>query len=169
MDTSSDEPPIDKELLWRLGKIFIAWSSLESLLSMLLGTIIGADLAASSVVTNSMSTSLQVKCVRGILSVHALREPATPRITQLLDRADELRSERNELAHGLWHQSDPAAKTALVHTVNLDRPEIMRDRLVTVPDLDDLLVHIDDWIADYVTLGREVGFPASRGKRPDFK
>ena len=73
------------------------------------------------------------------------------------------------LAHGLWHQSDPAAKTALVHTVNLDRPEIMRDRLVTVPDLDDLLVHIDDWIADYVTLGREVGFPASNGKRPDFK
>ena len=45
----------------------------------------------------------------------------------------------------------------------------MRDRLVTVPDLDDLLVHIDDWIADYVTLGREVGFPASNGKRPDFK
>jgi hypothetical protein len=168
MHVVQDEHPIDQELLWRLGKIITSWSSLENWLAMLLGTLMGADLAASGMVTNGVSISLQVKCIRGILSVHANKEPGTDRILDLLNRADELRLERNELAHGLWHASDPADKTALVNTVNLDRSEIIRDRLVTVPDLDDLIIQIDDWITDYTELGRELGFPQSRGGKPAF-
>lgn len=170
MQVTQDEHPIDQELLWRLGQIITMWSALENWLAMLLGTLMGADLSASSMITNSVSISLQIKCIRGILSVHANKEPGAgiDQILDLLDRADELRLERNELAHGIWHSSDPNSKTALVHTVSLDRSEIIRDRLVTVSDLDELIVHIEDWITDYAKLGRELGFPQSRSGKPAF-
>jgi hypothetical protein len=32
-------------------------------------------------------------------------------------------------------------------------------RLITVEELDQLVVQIDNWIADYIKLGRELGFP----------
>ena len=47
--------------------------------------------------------------------------------------------------------------------MSLDRPEVIRNRLVTVHDLDQLMIEIDDWIADYAKLGRELGFPRVRG------
>jgi hypothetical protein len=154
--------PVDPELLIRLGKVVILGAQVESWLSMLLGTLMGADLGGSSIVTNTLSISAQIKCIRGLLGVHAHKEPATKDVSGLLDRADEIRQERNELIHGLWNAQGCELKTALVNTTNLDRAEIIRDRLVTVPDLDELIAEIEEWIRDYATLGVRIGFPRNK-------
>src|SRR6266487_1088471 len=103
MDAILEDNPIDPDLLQRLGKVITLCASVESWVSMLLGTLLNADLGASSYLTNSVSDALQIKCIRALLGVHAHKEPATKDVVDLLDRADEMRSERNELVHGLWH------------------------------------------------------------------
>lgn len=44
-----------------------------------------------------------------------------------------------------------------VETVNLNRAEIIRASLVTTHDLDHHLNEVNEWIEDYVALGRESG------------
>jgi hypothetical protein len=163
MDAILEDNEVDPELLQRLGKIVTQWAALESWIAMLLGTLMNADLGASSYLTNSVSAALQIKCLRALLSVHAHKEPATKDVVDLLDRADEMRTERNELMHGLWHTNGCAPMTALINTTNLDRAEIIRDRLVTVADLDQFVEDIETWIKDYATLGAQIGFPRNRG------
>lgn len=163
MNVYLNENPIDPELLVRLGKVVTLWASVESWVAMLLGTLMGADLGASSIVTNIVSNSTQVKCIRGLLSVKAHKEPeATAKVIALLDRVDDMRAERNELVHGLWTATASSPGVAMVNTANLDRAELIRDRLVTVADLDALVEHIKEWIADYATLGVEFGFPRNK-------
>jgi hypothetical protein len=162
MDAVLEENPVDQELLWRLGKIVTLWASVDSWLAMLHGTLLGADLGATSYVTNSISDALQIKCIRALLAVHAHKEPATVQVTDLLDRADEMRIERNELVHGIWNGKGCESGTAIVNTVNLDRAEIIRDRLVTIADLNELIEHIEQWITDYATLGAAIGFPRNK-------
>jgi hypothetical protein len=157
-----EENAIDPALLIRLGQVVVLWSSLESWIALLLGTLMGADLGASSFITSSTSVALHTKCIRALLGVHAHKEPATEEVSRLLDRADELRSERNELVHGLWNAKDCDPKTAIVNTVSLDRAEIIKDRLVTIGDLDELIEHIEAWIKDYAILGAKIGFPRNK-------
>lgn len=162
MDATLLDNPVSPELLSRLGRIVILWSSAESWIAMLLGTLIGADLGGANIVTNSLAVATQIKCVRGLLSVHASREPATKEVIDLLNRADAMRAERNEIMHGLWNAKGCEPGTALINTVNLDRAEIIRDRLVTVTDLDDLIGEIEQWIKDYAVLGAKIGFPRNK-------
>lgn len=154
---------IDTELTERLGQIVVRWSSLEYWISLLLATMLKADHGGMMVVTNNVAISVQTKWIRTLMSGHAHEAQHSQRVSRLLDRADELRSERNEFVHGIW-QSGPEPRTALVETVNLERAEIIRSRLVTVQDLNELVVEIDHWIEDYVTLGRELGFPRRPGQ-----
>ena len=158
-----DTAPIDPDLLTRLGRVVTLWASAESWISMLLGTLMGAALGASQQVTASMSCATQIKAIRALLSVHAHKEEATRDVVALLDRADDLRSERNELVHGIWNASGRESGTVMVNTVNLDRAEIIRDRLVTIADLDDLAREIETWIEDYASLGAKIGFPRNQG------
>ena len=163
MDVQLNENRIDPELLVRLGKIVTIWASVEAWIAMLLSTLIGADLGGASIVTNVVSNSTQIKCIRGLLSVSAFREPeATIEVTTLLDRADDIRIERNELVHGIWTAEQSPAGAAMIHTSNLDRVEVMRDRLVTVADLDALIEHMEEWIIDYAKLGARFGFPRNK-------
>jgi hypothetical protein len=97
------------------------------------------------------------------MACHEHEQQQNENVAKLLDRADELRNERNEFVHGHWDTTGCEAKTALIQTVNLDRTEIIRERLVTPKDLADFLADIDDWINDYVILGRKLGFPRHRG------
>jgi hypothetical protein len=92
-------PNIDPELAEPLGQIIVRWSSTEYLISMLLGTLVFADLAGIQVVTTNIA-----------------------------------RSERNEFVHGHWDTTNCEPRTALVHTINLDRNEVIRERLVTKCD-----------------------------------
>ena len=138
---------------------------MEHWVSLLLSTLVKADHAGMSIVTNNLAIATQTKMIRAILSVYAHKEQkVTDAVAELLQRVDDLRTERNELVHGIWDTTNCEPKTALIQTVNLDRAEIIRTRLITVPDLDDLMIEIDKWIADYIKLGRQLGFPRRSGQ-----
>lgn len=154
---------VDPELSSQLGQIIIRWSALEYFISMLLATFLNADQGGMMVITNSVPVSVQSKWLRALMASHEHEADQNRRVTELLSRADELRAERNEIVHGIWDTTNCQPKTALVETVNLDRAEIIKSRLVTLQDLNELLADISRWIDDYVTLGRELGFPRHRG------
>jgi len=157
-------PDVDSELCLSLGQIVIRWSTVEYLIALLLGTFLSADQGGMMVITNSVAVSTQSKWLRALMASHEHEAHSNTPVVKLLDRADELRSERNEFIHGMWDTTGCQSKTALIQTVNLDRAEIIKTRLVTLKDLNDLRIDIEAWIDDYVTLGRELGFPRHRGK-----
>jgi hypothetical protein len=156
-------PNVDPELAQPLGLIIIHWSTLEYLLSMLLGTFLSADQGGMTIITNNIAVSVQSKWLRALMARHPHEAEHTKRMVELLNRSDQLRSERNDYVHGIWNTEGCEPKTALVETVNLERAEIIKARLGTPKDLNDLVIDIDDWINDYVRLGRELGFPRHLG------
>jgi hypothetical protein len=156
--------PLDPELAAALGQIVYRWSSLEYWISLLLTTLVRADPGAMMIVTGNVAISAQSKWIRGLLSGREREAGHAARVIALMDRADELRSERNEFAHGIWDTTGCEPKTAAIQTVNLERTEVIRTRLVTVADLNDLVIGINEWIADYIQLGRELGFPRRPGE-----
>jgi hypothetical protein len=153
---------IDPVLTERLGQIVVRFSSIEYWITLLLATLLQADHGGMMLVTTNVSVAQQTKWIRGILALRSQEWEESERVLALLARAEEIRTERNELAHGIW-ENGPEPQTALVQTVGLDRPEIIRSRLVTLHDLDQLVIEINHWIEDYVTLGRELGFPRRAG------
>jgi hypothetical protein len=156
--------PLHPYLAITLGRVVMRWSALEYWTTLLLGTLLHADQAAMSVIGNSVSISTQSKWIRALLAGKPEEKEAADQIIELLSRADDLRSERNEFVHGMWDETDCEPGTALVQTVNLDRREIIRSRLVTFQDIYDLIGEIDMWIDDYVALGRKLGFPRHAGQ-----
>lgn len=156
--------PVDPDLCLRLGQIVTKWTNVEKFISWALGTFMLADLAAVSVVSNSVSISTQMKWIRALLSSHEHEQAENKQFCELLQRAEDLRQDRNELVHGSWNAEGCEPGTCLVGIVNLDRREIIRNRLVTTHDLDDLSNEIDAWIDAYVALGRKLGFPRHRGE-----
>lgn len=156
--------PLHPDLAAGLGQVVYRWSVLEYLISLLLATLVKGDHGAMMIITNSTAGASQSKWIRGLLSGREREAQHAARVTDLLDRADEMRNERNELVHGVWETTGCEARTALVQTVNLDRAEIIKTRLVTVHDLEQLVTDINDWIADYVALGRELSFPRRPGE-----
>jgi hypothetical protein len=126
--------------------------------------LVKADPGAMMIVTGNLAISAQSKWIRGLLSGREREAEHSAHVIALLDRADELRSERNEFAHGIWDTNGCEPKTALIQTVNLERTEVIRTRLVTVADLNELVIEINEWIADYIKLGRELGFPRRPGE-----
>ena len=157
-------PPVDDEICLRMGQVVTRWTVLEKSISLLLGTLLFADQGAMSVVTNGVSISTQSKWIRTLLNSHEQEAEQSKPVLELLAHAEDLRQERNELVHGMWDPSGCEPGTSQVTTANLDRPEIMRTRLVTTHDLDDLCREIDTWIQDYVALGRKLNFPRQRGE-----
>jgi hypothetical protein len=156
--------PVEPELRARLGQIVIKWTDAESLISWTTATFLMADLAAMSVVSGSTSISAQMKWIRALLSSHYHEDEYNNQVISMLDRAEELRQERNELVHGTWNSDKCETGTCLVEITNLARSEIIRSRLVTLHDLDDLAREIERWTNDFVALGRKLGFPRNRGE-----
>jgi hypothetical protein len=156
--------PVEAELRARLGQIVIKWTDAESLISWTVATFLMADLAAMSIVSGSTSISVQIKWIRALLDTHYHEDEYNKQVISMLDRAEELRQERNELVHGTWNSSKCEPGTCLVEIVNLTRREIIRSRLVTLHDLDDLASEIERWTNEFVALGRKLGFPRNRGQ-----
>lgn len=155
---------VDTELTSRLGTIVMKWASAESWLSYLLATMVEANPGAMSVVTNEMSASLTIQIIKTLISVHEHKQPELSAVRELIEDADELRQQRNEYAHGVWNPEGCEPKTCLVNIVNWKRKEISRSVLVTVSDLDQLAIELDEWIAAYIDLGKRFGFPRRAGE-----
>jgi len=52
----------------------------------------------------------------------------------------------------------------MVQTINLERSKLVRSRLITVEELNQFVVQIDEWIADYIKRGRELS-PTPQGNQ----
>lgn len=63
-------PDIDPELALPLGQIIIRWSTLEYLLSLLLGTFLNADQGGMTIITNNIAVSVQSKWLRALMARH---------------------------------------------------------------------------------------------------
>jgi hypothetical protein len=63
-------PNIDPELAEPLGQIVVRWSSVEYLISMLLGTMVFADLAGIQIITTNIAVSAQTKWIRALMSAN---------------------------------------------------------------------------------------------------
>jgi hypothetical protein len=160
---SSEGFDIDPELTRRLGQIVIRWSALEAWISALVAATVGADPGPMQTITGTSGIKTQMDWIRNIISVHIDKEPELQEIVDLLARADELRADRNAIVHGIWDSTGCELGTAQVQTVRIERREIIRSELVTISDLDQLLIEINEWIAGYTELGRKFGFPRLSG------
>ncbi len=154
---------IDSELTERLGQIVIRWSGLEAWLSHLLAHLVNADQGGMAVVTTNVASSTQMQWILTLLSIHAPKQPELQEVIDLVKRADELRGDRNALVHGIWDATGCEPKTCLVHTVKWERNEVIREWMVTPADLDELVSEINEWIADFMEVGKKFGFPRRRG------
>jgi hypothetical protein len=154
---------IDSELTARLGQIVIRWAVLEDWLSHLLANLVHADPGGLAVVTTNVASSTQIQWILTLLSVHVHKQPELQEIIDLVKRADELRGDRNALVHGIWDPTGCELQTCLVNTVKWERTEVIRQWMVTVTDLDQLVSDINEWIADFIELGKRFGFPRRRG------
>lgn len=157
-------PTVDPELTSRLGQIAINWSIIEEWLGHLLANLIDADPGGLHVLTNNMGASNVIKSIQTVISIFEPKEPNLALVRELIAEADKLREERNILVHGLWDATDTDAGSAFVDTAGWNRAEIIHSRLVTTRDLDEFLVDLQDWVNDFVTLGKRFGFPRSQGE-----
>jgi hypothetical protein len=155
---------VEPDLTTRLGLIVIRWSEIEEWLSHLLATLMNADLGGMTIITSTAGAATQIQWILTVLSVFEHKDPTLAEVVDLVKRADELRIDRNALAHGTWNPAGCEKGTCLVNTYNWKHSEIMKEWLITTSDLDELLSDIDHWLADYVTLGRKFGFPRKQGE-----
>jgi hypothetical protein len=91
---------IEPALAERLGQIVIRFCSLEYWISLLLAILLQADHGGTMLITTNVSVSQQTKWIRGILTLRAQEWEQSERVIELLGRAEEIRTERNQLAHG---------------------------------------------------------------------
>jgi len=154
---------IDPQLTSRLGQLAINWGVIENWLGHLLAALIGAEAGALSVVTQDMSAATIIQISKTTISIFETEHPEFSAIRELLDFADDIRGERNELVHGIWESTNCQPGTALVQNSNWKKSEIIRERLVTTTELDQLLIDCQTWLDSYVELGLKFNFPRTAG------
>ncbi|MDE2232502.1 MAG: hypothetical protein KGJ90_00020 [Patescibacteria group bacterium] len=152
---------IDRDLMERLGRIVIRWAIVEELCVAFLAFAVSADRAFMRVITQSISNSSVVDWLRVLSEERFADERSRKDLAKLFKIIDEVRSDRNELVHGIWH-GGPETHTVLVHTLRMDRAQLVQDKLVTIADLDDLLDHIETLISQLIHLGKHLGFAGER-------
>lgn len=155
---------IEPDLSARLGLIVIRWSGIEGWLAHLLAALVGADPGALSAVTNTAGSASLIQWCLTLITVHEHKQTELTELAALLRRANDLRMDRNALVHGLWDPDGCEAGTCVVNTYNWKRSEIIRGELVTAAELDDLLDDLNEWVSDYIRLGKQLGFPRKRGE-----
>ena len=133
---------LDPIMLERLGLVVIQWAQIEAHIAALLSWLLRADPGGMFLVTSSVSSSTQTGWVRTLVA-DTLSGDGKANVLSLLDEVDELRAERNGLVHGVWNGGSQP-QTAEVDTVRIDRAEILKTELVTVADLDDLSVRLQN-------------------------
>ncbi len=154
---------IETDLAARLGQIVVSWAAIEEWLSHLLATLVRADPAGLTILTGTAGAATQIKWIQTAISVYE-HQTDFSEILELVRRADELRVDRNALAHGIWDHTGCEPDTCSVTTFNWQKSEIMKAWLITASDLDDLLDGIHEWLREYVRLGIKYNFPRRAGE-----
>jgi hypothetical protein len=145
------------EIRQSLGDIIIGWSRVEALLAEFLSFLLKADRGAMYVLNQDIASSTQLKWIRTLAAERYPDAQVQAFFSDLFERIDDARRERNGYAHGLWGPGTEPG-TVRVQTAKLDRAEIIREQLVTRSDLDDLFGDIESVGDALYRLGTELGF-----------
>jgi hypothetical protein len=154
---------IHPDLTSRLGQIVVNTAVIEQWVGHLLANMLDADPGALHVITNEMSSAAVIQHVRTFISLFEDKNPELSLIKGLMDDADAIRTERNELVHGLWDATNCEPGSALIQITKWRAAEITRERLITTVELDELLTDCKEWLDAFVYLGRQFNFPRAKG------
>jgi hypothetical protein len=149
--------PFDPALLAAFARVIIVWSYAEQLQGHLLSFLLNADEGRMLVISQNVSASTVTGWIRVLLQIPAVQATGIGDLSELLTEIDDVRAERNALAHGLWYPG-PSRETAQVHTVRWDRTEVIKTTVVTIDDLNDLLRGIEDIVRKLRVLAGQFGF-----------
>lgn len=130
---------IEPELLELLGSFIVKWSFVEVCVSDLFVLLTRGDPGCMLVVTSTTSANTITGWIKALIESHKKTpHDLVNEINDVLSEVDRLRSVRNTLVHGLWVTTGPE-HSAIVHTANLGRNEIIKELVVTVADLRELI------------------------------
>jgi hypothetical protein len=143
-------------LIARLGLIITRCAWIDEILGHILTKFLGANRGPMYVITQNVSASTITDWLRTLAPLHLETEDLRTEFATLLVNADEVRAERNALAHGLWREG-PEPMTALVQTIRLNRAEIIREELHTESDLDDLVQRCTETLSEALAFRKKIG------------
>lgn len=134
-----DARQIEPELLQRLGSLVVVSGRVEGLIGDLFATLMRGDRGPLYLVTERVAVSTLMEWVRTLLAIRSAPPAITQEISEILDAAKAFQGERNALVHGQWGTDKSEPGTVMVATIDLQRSEVIVDRLVTAADLDELI------------------------------
>lgn len=133
---------LHRDIRLALGDIVIAWSRVEALIAELLSFLLKADPGSMYVLNQDIASGTQMKWVKILVQDRFTNQNTRDNLKILFDRIDTARGERNAYVHGIWTPGSESG-AACVQTIKMDRSEIVREELVTAPDLNDLFSEIE--------------------------
>ena len=154
MDTPTN---IDESLRLRLGTLIIEWSFVDAICGEFLAYMLKADPGAVYVVTQNVSSGTIGAWLRTLAPVRFLNENTRERLADLFGRIDDIRSDRNALVHGIWKAGDETG-TAIVQTIGWHRSSVVKEELVTIADLNDLIDGVRNVVEELEILAKKLGF-----------
>lgn len=157
---------IEPEFFDWLGRIVTRWSYTEALIAEFFAFLLNASPGYIYILTQSVSNSTVIGWVRNALSLRIADEAVTKMITDLLNRVDTVRAERNVLVHGLWATHLSGTETIAIQTVRYGRSEIVKVELVTLTDLKDTYEEIGDIIGVFQVFHSALHFTTKSQRNP---
>jgi hypothetical protein len=151
---SIDVPP---DFQQRIGRIAVEWSWIEMLLGEMLAHFCRADHGSMYVITQSVSGSTITDWLRTLAQIKVKDDAGRKVITDLLAEVDTARSERNTYVHGIWNGHEECS-LATVQTFKWDRAEVAQTAVCSIPDLDDVIAHLESVQLMLGNLGLRMGF-----------
>ena len=130
---------IEPEFFEKLGRLLQHWALLDARLVDLLAACLHADPGMTLLLAHTVSGATITDWVRKMSSVLDTPEDSLKKLESILREIDELRADRNALVHGVWATDASDTGTILVQTVRLHGMQPVRQRLVTLADLDELI------------------------------
>ncbi len=150
--------PPDKEIYARIGMVASEWAYIEMLLDKMLAHFISAPPGTTYVITQTVGSASIVQWIRTLIDVRLRTRPENFAIlTDLLNEVDGARSERNTIVHGVWRAGDVEG-AAIVQTFRWDRAEVIRDEVLSPPDLDDFIEELQQIQKRLKDAGVSLGF-----------
>jgi hypothetical protein len=89
-----------------IGRVVASWSAVEAAMEDFIWFLLKVELPKGRIITTRLDALARINMLRSLGELE-LSEPTFHRLSQMLDRLDIVREERNFIVHGLWGTSLP--------------------------------------------------------------
>lgn len=97
------EPRLSNVQCELIGEVMVHWSRLESNLDILLWRMVGVDAEDGRVLTSRTGADIKIQMLRALARRHLAPDPAAlTEFNDLLAKIEELKDDRNFIAHATW-------------------------------------------------------------------